>query len=271
MTRLNDISLMRERPGTRGHLEPWSPLLGPPQGGTGLATPGHRGRWASGHELDDYELPGHGLVSPRSLCPHSTRTPRWFTGRSLSGRPAQRRVFITHPGRHTGFPVTEKTRGLALGPSASLQHPQSPPLRAQALPSISNMSEDGWGHAGFTARAEQGGDADVTGTMLCGNGLGDPLNTGDYATAKYRSVHVIERTQVCVWGSGQPIGKSSHTTPWGPDEPQAGRCVTIQSHLVPRRPSRASGRKAGGPTYSQEAGRTWHQPAFPSGDTLPVY
>lgn len=87
MTRLNDISLMRERPGTRGHLEPWSPLLGPPQGGTALATPGHRGRWASGHESDDYELLGHGLVSPRSLCPHSTRTPRWFTGRSLSGRP----------------------------------------------------------------------------------------------------------------------------------------------------------------------------------------
>lgn len=142
-------------------------------------------------------------------------------GGSLSGRPhrpapARPAQSLYHTSREAHrVSCHRKDKGLALGPSASLQHPQNPPLRAQALPSISNTSEDGRGHAGFTAWAEQGGDADVTGTMLCGNGLGDPLNTGDYVTAKYRSVHVIERTQVCV-GPGQPTGKSSHTTPWGP-------------------------------------------------------
>lgn len=124
-------------------------------------------------------------------------------GGSLSGRPhrpapARPAQSLYHTSREAHrVSCHRKDKGLALGPSASLQHPQNPPLRAQALPSISNMSEDGWGHAGFTAWAEQGGDADVTGTMLCGNGLGDPLNTGDYVTAKYRSVHVLEDTGVC--------------------------------------------------------------------------
>lgn len=162
-TRLNDIS-HEGKAGHRGHLEPWLPLLGPPQGGTALATPDRRGRWASGHESDDYELPGRGLVSPRSLSPHGTDAMVVPREEPSPARPA-------HSLYHmclglTGFPVTEKTRGLALGPSTSLN-----PLQGQALPSTNNTSEDGQGHAGFTAWAGQGGDADITGTRQRGDGL----------------------------------------------------------------------------------------------------
>lgn len=64
----------------------------------------------------------------------------------------------------------------------------------------------------------------------------------------------------------QPTGKASHTTPWAPDEPQAGRCSPAKSHLFHSCPSRASGRKAG--AYLGSGGREDVAPAaFLPGDT----
>lgn len=125
MTCLGDICVMRERLGTRGHLEPWLSLLGPPHGGSALATPDYRDGLLATNQMN-MSPTGHGLVPPRpsvhtALGHHGrSRGKASVGGHAAQPPPAQHGLYHTFLGRTQGF-LSQK-RGLALGASTPQHH-----------------------------------------------------------------------------------------------------------------------------------------------------
>lgn len=137
MTCLGDICLMRERLGTGGHLEPWLSLLGPPHGGSALATPDYRDGLLATNQMN-MRPTGHGLVPPRPSVHTALGHHGCSWGKaSVGGHAAQPRppstVFITHSWAADRVSCHRKEKGPAprgINPSAP---PPSHPHRGLKL------------------------------------------------------------------------------------------------------------------------------------------
>lgn len=111
MTCLGDICLMRERLGTGGHLEPWVSLLGPPHGGSALATPDYRDGLLATNQMN-MRPTGHGLAPhvPLSTQRGRSRGKASAGGQAAQPPPAQHGLYHTFPGHTQGF-LSQKRKG----------------------------------------------------------------------------------------------------------------------------------------------------------------
>lgn len=129
MTCLGDICVMRERLGTRGHLEPWLSLLGPPHGGSALATPDYRDGLLATNQMN-MRPTGHGLVPPclsvhTALGHHGRSRGKASVGGHAAQPPPASTVFITHSRAAHRVSCHRKEKG----PAPRGINPAAPPPR----------------------------------------------------------------------------------------------------------------------------------------------